>query len=270
MAEKRYTVLMSVYAGEKAENLRQSIESMISQTLLPFECIVVCDGPLGEALEDVLQEYEGRIRTVRLRQNAGLGPALREGMKECRTELVLRMDSDDVALPERAEKQMAFMCAHPEIDVISCAVKEFCGDTEQISAVRTLPEDDESIRVFAKKRNPMNHPAVCFRKSAVEKCGGYEPVPYYEDYDLWIRMLMNGCRMANMAEPLLLMRSDSDFYERRGGRRYLSCTRDFLRRARDIGFLTRREYYKSLFVRGAVNMMPNCLRKVFYKKFLRR
>ena len=95
-------------------------------------------------------------------------------------------------------------------------------------------------------------------------------MPYYEDYDLWIRMLMNGCRMANMAEPLLLMRSDSDFYERRGGRRYLSCTRDFLRRARDIGFLTRREYYKSLFVRGAVNMMPNCLRKVFYKKFLRR
>ena len=83
-------------------------------------------------------------------------------------------------------------------------------------------------------------------------------------------MLMNGCRMANMTEPLLLMRSDSDFYERRGGRRYLFCTRDFLRRAREIGFLTRGEYYKNLFVRGTVNLMPNCLRKAFYKKFLRR
>ena len=105
-----YSVLMSVYAKEKPANLRQSLSSMLTQTVAPQELVLVCDGPLGDALDAVVADAcaakPGVMRVVRLSENGGLGNALRVGLAECRCEIVARMDSDDISVPERCSKQL--------------------------------------------------------------------------------------------------------------------------------------------------------------------
>ncbi|MDR0584142.1 MAG: glycosyltransferase, partial [Treponema sp.] len=110
-----YSVLMAVYAPESPAYLRESIESILRQTLPAAELVLVCDGPLPAPLDRVVTDYAGRyrrwFRPVRLAPPVGLGPALREGLAHCTWEYIARMDSDDISVPERCERQLAFMKA---------------------------------------------------------------------------------------------------------------------------------------------------------------
>ncbi|MCF0114853.1 MAG: glycosyltransferase, partial [Erysipelotrichaceae bacterium] len=109
MAEK-FSVLMSLYYKEKPENLRQCLDSLLNQTVLPDEITIVKDGPLTDELEEVLKEYKDinpdLYTFVPLETNHGLGLALAEGIKVCRNELVARMDTDDISVSNRFEKQL--------------------------------------------------------------------------------------------------------------------------------------------------------------------
>ena len=103
---EKYSVLMSLYVKEKPEYLRLAIDSMLNQTVIPDEIVIVEDGPLNDSLYSVLYEYEGKITRVRSEKNIGLGLALNVGLKACRNELVARMDTDDISKPDRCEKQL--------------------------------------------------------------------------------------------------------------------------------------------------------------------
>lgn len=206
-----YSVLMSVYFKEKAEYLRDSIDSMLNQSVGPAEFVLVCDGPLTPELDAVIARYLnsefGRLfKVIRLECNSGLGAALNIGLNECNSQFIARMDSDDISLPDRCEKELAILSTG-EIDFVSGTVLEFCDSPSNVFSCRKLPEDTESILEFAKKRNPINHPAVMFKKDAVLKSGGYQPFYLLEDYFLWIRMLSNGFRAQN--DGLLLFSTAS-------------------------------------------------------------
>ena len=118
---REYSVLMSVYHKEKPEYLKQAIESIQTQTLSTNDFVLVCDGPLNEQLDDVIatkqQEMGESLNVVRLAKNGGLGNALNEGIKHCKNELVARMDSDDIAYPDRCEKQIAVFNTHSEVSI---------------------------------------------------------------------------------------------------------------------------------------------------------
>ena len=172
-----YSVLMSVYYKEKAEYLKTAMRSMFDQTFPTNDFVLVCDGKLTDDLNAVINEmknaYPDILNVIRLPQNSGLGNALNEGLKYCKYELVARMDSDDISLRDRCEKQIKFFEKYSELSIISGTVIEFENKIDNIVGKRLLPTTNEEIKKFMKKRNPFNHPAVMFKKTAVEKSGGY-------------------------------------------------------------------------------------------------
>lgn len=214
-----YSVLMSVYKKDTPEHLRQSIDSMLNQTIPCEQFVIVKDGPLGEELEMVIAEYstqdEGRFTIVELEQNVGLGRALDEGIKHCRNELLARMDADDISKVDRCEKLLKLFDNNPKLGLAGTNIDEFYETPEYVVSSRVVPSEYEEIRTFIKRRSPFNHPTVMFRKSEVLRCGGYGKMRRKQDYDLFSRMINMGCYALNINESLLLFRSDEGNYKRR-------------------------------------------------------
>ena len=211
----KFSVLMSLYWKERPEFLRQSLDSVFGQTLRADEVVLVEDGPLTPELDAVVKDYSARypeLKVVPLQMNVGLGRALNEGLKYCTNELVARMDTDDVAKPDRFEIQVPFMESRPEVAVSGSWIDEFIGTSENVTSVKKLPENHGEIFKYGKTRCPMNHPAVIYRKHIIQQVGGYGPFP--EDYYLWGKLLVNGYKMHNIQESLLFFRSTPDVYKR--------------------------------------------------------
>lgn len=265
---------MSVYHKEKPEFLRESIESIWQQTVSTSDFVLVCDGPLNQGLDNVIDEmcssHPESFHTIRLKENVGLGNALNAGIKECKNELVARMDSDDISRPERCERQLNLFSIHPDVDICSGTILEFQDNISFIIGSRKLPAASEEIRRFSRKRNPFNHPAVMFRKSAVIDAGGYnEEYHLFEDYYLWIRMLQNGAVGYNLAEPILYMRTPEDLYSRRGGYLYISDMLRFHRWMLSTGYSSWSDYATGVLPHAVVCMLPNSIRGAIYKKLHR-
>ena len=152
-----FSVLIAVYNQEQPHFLQQALESLLQQTLLPNEVIVVEDGPLTPALNEVLahfqRQYKACKRVAKPRQE-GLGLALNEGLKHCQHDVVARMDSDDICMPQRFEKQLSYLQIHPEVDVVGSWVAEFSTTPAQVISVRCVPAPTANwcSPLFAKQR----------------------------------------------------------------------------------------------------------------------
>lgn len=207
-----YSVLISVYNREKPMYLQTAIDSVFCQTLPPSEVVLVKDGPLTNELELIISSYKKTLlKIVALPKNEGLSNALNVGLKYCSNELVARMDTDDICLPERFEKQVRFLQSHPEIDIVgSYAMKiDECGNN--LNELLKVPIKHEDI-LRLMWTCPMNHPTVMFRKDKILSAGGYNPDagPRQDDYELWFRCAEKGLHFANLPEPLLHYRFFDD------------------------------------------------------------
>lgn len=268
-----FSTLLSLYIKENPDFLRQCLDSLFHQTLLPDEVILVEDGPLTSELDGIVTEYAERypiLKVVPLPQNQGLGKALNEGLKHCSYELVARMDTDDIAKPTRFQKQMEVFEKHPEIDVCGAWIDEFEESVDNVISTRKLPEWHDDIALYAKSRNPINHPVVMFKKSAVMAVGSYQHFPLFEDYYLWVRMLMNGAKFYNIQESLLWFRFSPEMFKRRGGWGYAMKELKFQKTLRSIGFISTYNYLKNVIIRLITRIIPNSWRSFIYKKLLRR
>ena len=262
MTEK-YSVLMSVYAKEKPEYLRASIDSILKQTVHADDFVLVCDGPLTSGLEEVISEVGGGLNVVRLAENVGLAAALAAGLSHCANELVMRMDSDDIAVPERAEKQLLVM---GNADLCGGTAAEFEKEIADSASKRELPSGHDEIVRFAKRRNPFNHPTVMFRKSVAEKAGGYSgEFPLAEDYYLWVRMISAGARCINLADVLVYMRVGDGLYKRRGGRKYYKDMKKFYLYLYKSGFSAYKDYLICSIAQFMGVMFPKLTRKLLRK-----
>jgi len=216
---KDYTVLMSLYYKEKPDYFKESVESMLIQTLKPEQIVIVKDGPLTNELESLVEQYkiknEQLFTIIALEENVGLGKALDFGLEACRNELVARMDTDDISLPERCEKQVHEFNKNPSLSIVGTMIDEFYDEPTNIVSSRNVPTEHEEIVKFMRRRSPFNHPAVMFKKSEVIRCGGYGAFRRKQDLDLFSRMLNNDCIAANIDESLLLFRSNEDNFKRR-------------------------------------------------------
>lgn len=268
-----YSVLMSVYYKEHPDYLRQSMQSIYDQTVPTDDFVLVCDGPLTPELDAVIsgmqQQFESRLHVCRLSKNGGLGKALNFGIGQCKNDLVARMDSDDVSRPDRCQRQLAIFQNHPEYSLVSGIVEEFSDTITNVSVRRIVPEHQDDIITFAKKRNPFNHPCIMYKKSDVEAAGGYQDFYLLEDYYLWIRMLQNGFIGYNLQEPLLWMRAGNDMYKRRGGWKYVQSQHNLFKYMAQTGFITGRQYQVQSVVRLIGAVVPNWLRAFLFKKILR-
>lgn len=267
-----FSVLLSLYIKEKPENLVDCLESLRSQTVQPDEIILVEDGELSSELHAIVDRYTKifpQMRIVTIPQNGGLGNALAYGLGFCSYELVARMDTDDIAKPNRFERQLEVYANHPEYDVVGAWIDEFQGTKENIISTRSLPEHHADIYEFGKRRNPLNHPVVMFRKSAVLNAGNYKHILLFEDYYLWSRMLVNGAKFYNIQESLLWFRTTEDLYKRRGGIKYAQNEAKLFHAMRDTGYISTARMVQNICVRFVGRIIPNSWRAFAYQKMLR-
>ena len=269
-----FSVLMSLYEKEKAEFFSECMDSIIRQTVQPAEIIIVLDGPITDALEEVLQRYKATapmlIREIRCPENRGLGIALSVGVPECSYELIARMDTDDICREDRFEKQLMFFEEHPEVDICGSNIVEFEGTKDHVISQRTVPVDHEEIVAYQRTRSAFNHVTVMFKKSMVLKAGNYQDAPLMEDDYLWVRMIQSGARCANIPENLVYVRVDGGMFERRGGWPYFLKYRDARKTILHTGYISYRDYALTIWVQFIVALIPNSVRRFIFIRLLRK
>ena len=266
----KFSVLMSIYHKEKADYFNRAMHSIWSeQTIKPNEIVLVQDGKLTDDLYEAIKQWSDKIgdifKTIPLKQNVGLGDALNIGLKECSYELVARMDTDDIAKPNRFEEQLKVF-ENSNIDICSSWVSEFEEDENTIVSYRKLPEYHDEIVKYTKMRNGINHPAVMYKKSEVQNANGYKKMMWFEDYYLWARMILNGAKFYNIQEPLVNMRAGYGQLERRGGLKYAIEEFKFMLELKKIGFLNTTQFVKNILIRFTARVLPKKFLQKIYKK----
>ncbi|MBD5786405.1 glycosyltransferase [Cellulosimicrobium terreum] len=274
-----FSVLLPVYRGDDPDHLRRSFRSVTSeQELRPTEVVLVRDGPVPEAVELALAELVERsevpVVLVELAQNVGLALALEAGLAACAHEVVARQDADDISVPSRFAVQVPLVDAG--LDIVGSAIQEFeeesAGDDgahPTDGVVRVPPLTQVEINRASRFQSPFNHPSVVYRRSAVQRAGGYEDLPLMEDYWLFARMIAGGARARNVGEPLVLYRVGAGAYSRRGGTRLLRSEIELQRRLRRLGFTTTAEELRNVAVRGGYRLVPEGVRRAAYRRWRR-
>lgn len=271
---KKYSVLMSVYINDDPDYLKLALDSIYeSQTRKPDEIVIVFDGPLTDALYNVLDTFRLRkehfVFYYPLDDNHGLGEALRIGSEKCTGDYIFRMDSDDISDDHRFEKQIAYIESHPEIDVLGTDIAEFDQSPDEQMRRRICPAAHEDILQMSRRRNPMNHVSVCMKKSALQQCGGYETLLLLEDYYLWLKMIAAGCRLANLNEALVYVRIGNGFVSKRGSKLRIAGWRklqDFMLKHKMINCL---EAAMNMIYIFCFTYCPDFIRKFVYETVLR-
>lgn len=271
---EKYSVLMSLYIKEKPEYLRLAIDSMINQTIAPNEIVIVEDGPLNDALYNIINEYTEQypdlFNIVINEKNIGLGLALNVGLKACKNELVARMDTDDISKPDRCEKQLRAFEEKPELSIVGAFVDEFYSSTDKIESIRAVPLKHDDIYKFAKNRSAFNHPVVMYRKSKVLENGGYSDLRRNQDVDLFGRMLFAGCKAENIGESLLFFRSNDDLAKRRKSWENTKSYIDTIKNFWKIGYSSFGNYVLVAVAQTGMFLMPVKIQHWIYKIFLRK
>lgn len=269
-----FSVVISVYENDSYEFFEQAMMSVMNQTVIPDEILLIVDGPVPSDLEQSIERMIDRfaiIKTIFLKKNSGLGYAMNIAVKESKNELVARMDSDDLAVPDRFEQQLRYFSDYPDLGIIGGDITEFIGSPENVICSRILPTTNEEIKKYLKKRCPFNHMTVMFRKSEVIKAGNYLSWYFNEDYYLWIRMMENGCQFGNTGTVLVNVRVGKKMYCRRGGIKYYmseKAIQNYLLKKKMINLPI---YFENIIKRLLIQViLPNKLRKYIYLNFARK
>lgn len=271
---EKYSVLMSLYIKEQPEYLKLAIESVINQTLAPDEIVIVKDGPLTAELDAIVSHYENEyphlFKIVASEKNIGLGLALNLGLEHCNNELVGRMDTDDIAKPDRFEKQVKAFCENDKLDLLGSWVDEFHTTPDEIVSSRIVPTTHKEIYEFAKRRSAFNHPAVMYKKSKVLSVGGYSDLRRNQDVDMFGRMLFSGCIAENIGESLLYFRSNDALAKRRRSWENTKSYIDTIRRFWRMGYSSFVDFAIVAIAQTGMFLMPVKLQHWVYKTFLRK
>lgn len=269
-----FSVIMSVYQGNSPDYLETAIDSIYQQTRKPKETVLVVDGPINQALENILekeQEKYQNIRIIRLEQNNGLAHAMQVAVNHATTSYLARMDSDDICLPDRFEKQMRCFEEDPNLSIVGGMITEFEGNPENIISKRIVPLNDADIKKFMRGRCGINHVTAIIKKEDLLRAGNYQTSYLQEDHYLWARMMLAGCTFKNIPDIVVNVRSGRDQFARRGGWKF------FKSEVRMFWFMYKNKlisfgYFLYICaIRGTVQfLMPNSLRTWVYQHCLRK
>ncbi len=273
MGKYDFSVIMSVYKRDNPEQLDVALDSIINQTLPPNEIIVVVDGPVPDesvrVLENKKQVYP-ELKVFYQKENQGLGAVLRIAVANAQYDYLARMDSDDIALPNRFELQMNEFRKDSKLSLVGGMITEFVDTPDNIISKRILPCSDADIKQFMKSRCGVNHMTVIMKKEDLLKAGNYQPDFRQEDYYLWARMILAGCTFKNIPEVVVNVRSGYDQFARRGGLKYYKDVLKFNRWMYEKKLISLSRMLYNDCVRGMVQfLLPNSIRTFIYKAALR-
>lgn len=277
-----FSVSMCVYGGDNAAHFDAALSSIIEQTLKPTEIVLTVDGPVPESIEAVINKYQqtmnGSIafKVIRLEKNVGHGEARRVCFDNCSCDLIALMDADDLSVPDRFQKQIQYFAEHPGVSVVGGYITEFITavdptDITQKAGSRIVPETDEDIKQYMKKRCPMNQVTVMFMKDDVAEVGGYIDWYCEEDYYLWIRLALAGKQFGNIPENLVNVRVGEEMYQRRGGWRYFKSEARLQKLMLDKKIISCGRFLINLGERLVLQvLMPNKIRGLLFQIVARK
>ena len=269
-----FSVCMSVYRNDKPDDFLLAVRSIYNQTVQPNEIVLVVDGPIPETLDNAihtLQNENSLLKVVRLGNNMGHAIARQTGLDAATNNFCAVMDSDDIAVPDRFEKQLRAFEQHPDVSVVGGIIKEFIGTPDNVVGTRIVPENDADIKDYLKSRCPMNLVTVMVKKDDVMKVGGYQDWYCEEDYYLWIRLAQNGYKFYNIQDNLVNVRVGKEMYQRRGGWKYFKSEAKLQRYMLKHSVISQPKYLYNVLLRFAVQVvMPNWLRGWVFRTFFRK
>lgn len=262
-----FSVLMAVYSKDDPEHFREAIASVLANTLQPKRFVIVCDGPLTDSLEKILEEFKviEHLLIIRCALNKGLSSALNEGLRHIDSSWVARADADDINKENRFSVQYKMM--NESLDIFGSNITEFSDEGETYQ--RIVPSQHSEIVEFLKLRSPFNHMTVCFRRSLVLEAGGYPELNLKEDYSLWISLISKGARCANIRESLVLARAGGELYKRRGGWKYAKTEIALQKQLVFAGLKSPVMGVAHGITRALIFLLPSYCRKFIYSKFMR-
>ncbi|MBQ2580533.1 MAG: glycosyltransferase [Ruminococcus sp.] len=268
-----YSVLMVLCKKELPENLNVCLESMLMQSYPPSDLVLVCREGLTNELRIIVKSFQNEFkdifRIVTASDDMSVGQALNKGMKECKCEYIVRMDSDDISKEDRCLKQMTLFAIKPNLAISGTFVEEFDSDSGETIALKKVPVLHRDIMRYARRRNPFNRQAVAFKKSAALAVGGYSDAEQFEDYDLIVKMLMDDCYGQNIPEALVRYRVDEDTFRQRKSRARTKAFIKVRKNFRRCGFCKLTDVLVPCSVQCLLMIMPRRFTKWFYKKYLR-
>ena len=276
----KLTVVVPIYKNNDAQQLRVSLDSLLRQTLLPNEILVVADGPVSADLEREVERLKVKVQSSKLpievnyqkfEQNEGLGEAMRKVVLVAKGDYIARMDADDICLPNRFEKQMKCFEKDGKLSVVGGQIAEFDGDVTNVTGRRVVPLEHGEIVSYMKSRNGMNHVTTILKKKDLIDSGNYQSFFLLEDYYLWVRMIQCGCRFKNISEDVVLVRAGKEQMDRRGGIEYFKRQCEVFKYMLKTDFISLPHFLASIIERGIVHvLLPVSMRSLFYSVFLRK
>lgn len=270
-----FSVLSSIYIKENPADFNACMQSIWDQqTLKPTEIILVEDGPLTDELYQVIEKWKNKLgnvlKPIKLETNVGTGKAKNIGLNACCYDIVCIVDTDDISLPHRFERQIEFLNNHPEITIVGGQIIEFVDHIDQQSGMRVVPLTHEALLKYALSKSPFNNMTICYRKQAVLDLGGYKHHLWMEDYNLFLRMIAQGYQLANLDEVLVYARVDNGMHARRKGWAYIKSEKQLLDLKKQLK-LQHPFYANMLFLlRAAARLMPSVVLREIYNTFLRK
>lgn len=267
----QFSVLMSVYHKENPQHFDACMQSIWDeQSLKPAQIVLVKDGQLTQALDDVIERWQQKLaqvlQVVALPVNQGTGKAKNAGLEYCSHDIVCVVDTDDVCVKNRFEQQLTFLKNNPDVAVVGGQIKEFVQDIEHITGARLVPHTHQEMVKFAQRQSPCNHMTVAYKKQAVLAVGGYWHHLYMEDYNLFLRLLAGGYRMANLPDCLVYARIDNGMHARRRGMQYVVSEWQLYRLKRALGLQSFIQGLLYFGLRTLPRLLPAPLLTVVYRK----
>lgn len=270
------TVILPVYHGTDADELQASLDSVLNQTRPPEAIVIVEDGPISPAVDEVITQTCGgdgdevdvdthpRVRRLRFTTNQGAGRASAAALEVINTELIARQDCDDISYPERFERQCAQFENDPELSALGTAMTEFSEHPRPDAHVRRLPSTPEEIARYMAMNNPINHPTLMARTADIRDVGGYTDVHFMEDYDLMARLVAAGKTLRNLPEPLVHFRTGEAQYRRRTGSDMWRAEIQMQRNLTAYGIVSRPRAVFNLLLRTGYRMLPRKIYSIAY------
>lgn len=269
---ENYSVLTTVYAKDDPIAFRQSIESMLCQSVVTNDYVIVADGPIPEKLSEVIIRYKEKynfINFIQMPENKGLGTALNIGLSQCKNELVARLDSDDISLPNRCELQLKEFEKDSKIVLVGSDMYEFEDNPNNIISLKVMPHSYEEVYKYGKRRNPFNHSSVMYKRRVVFDCDGYSIKRRSQDLELFTKILIKGYKCVNINKPLIYFRTGNNQLIRR--QKWLDVRSDlkvFYNNFK-LGYSNVFDLLYVLITHIVFYMLPSCIAGILFNRLYR-
>ena len=268
---KNFSVVMSVYAKDNPVFFRDAFNSVLHQTTKPNEIIITVDGPVGESLNNELEQIVKIpiVKILKLEKNVGLAAARKQAIDKVNYEIFAVMDSDDISSPKRFEKQLPIL-ENGQADVVGGWISEFEVTPGDLKRIRKVPADHAKILTFGKWRNPINHVTLMFNKEAYDRVGGYSLIRYNEDWELIVRMLLDGATVKSIPDVLVSVRAGEQMVIRRRMLAQFRRELEMLVFMYRSGFINVYILLANITSRVILRILPKFITALTYKYLLRK